>query len=542
VQWQQATDALAAGSGGTVIVLGAGYNFSASYEAKSNVAVVALGNVTVTSALTASSERGVVNIRDYNNVTLYGINFVLNGATGAITSFGHTNLLVDRCTFTGSTTVQNGVILLEGNLGTDNFIDTRISNCKFYDMPNILRSIRLYARNGNIVQDTYIYRNKFENTTGPAVYLDCFDYINNTNVYRNTFTNLKGGGTTISPGVGLTTRIAASGSYFVNDLFFDDNYYTNSILPSVYASQEQGLIFFYEANNVKIRGNTAYGSYTALENTNGPCIAPGRITYPSIGITITDNTIEGFNAAWDPDSMENVEVANNIVQDCGLGFHLGYGIQVGISIHDNVEIDSTKRSDVDYQSFSILANSSAVKCKIYNNTYIETVSTSILFGFVWTGLGASYDHSDVIIENNRFYLPNGTFTGLGNPEFATSSYPQVDNTNELTDSTGTTREYLFVQGNVTGATTFNRAAGAIITATLTGNITVTLTDGQYKGQILELRLTQNGVGSKTATWPANFKKAGGTLTLSTGAGAIDEILMSWDGTNWNEIYRSLNLS
>lgn len=98
------------------------------------------------------------------------------------------------------------------------------------------------------------------------------------------------------------------------------------------------------------------------------------------------------------------------------------------------------------------------------------------------------------------------------------------------------------QGNVTGATTFDRTNGEVITATLTGNITVTLANWQFQGDILTLKLTQDATGSRTATWPGNFKKVGGALTLSTGANAVDVIQMAWDGTNWNEVSRSLNIS
>jgi hypothetical protein len=98
------------------------------------------------------------------------------------------------------------------------------------------------------------------------------------------------------------------------------------------------------------------------------------------------------------------------------------------------------------------------------------------------------------------------------------------------------------QGNVSGATTFTRVNGDVITATLTGNITVTFANGLIKGDRLTLKLAQDGTGSRTASWPANFKKAGGSLTLSTGAGAVDVIDAVWDGTNWNEVSRALNLS
>ncbi|MGI8483729.1 MAG: hypothetical protein ACR2OU_05655, partial [Thermomicrobiales bacterium] len=99
----------------------------------------------------------------------------------------------------------------------------------------------------------------------------------------------------------------------------------------------------------------------------------------------------------------------------------------------------------------------------------------------------------------------------------------------------------YAQGNVIGATTFKVRYGNLITATLTGNITVTLSAG-LKGDILVLKLTQDATGSRTVTWPANFKKAGGTLTLSTAASATDVITMRFDGTSWIEVSRALNIS
>jgi hypothetical protein len=48
-----------------------------------------------------------------------------------------------------------------------------------------------------------------------------------------------------------------------------------------------------------------------------------------------------------------------------------------------------------------------------------------------------------------------------------------------------------------------------------------------------LWLTQDGVGSRTVTWPTMYWGSNGTVpTLSTGAGDIDIIILKYDGTNW----------
>src|SRR5688500_1283193 len=55
-------------------------------------------------------------------------------------------------------------------------------------------------------------------------------------------------------------------------------------------------------------------------------------------------------------------------------------------------------------------------------------------------------------------------------------------------------------------------------APLTGNVTTTITAGISHGDQLTLILTQDGTGSRTMTWQSNFKKAGGTLPLTTTGG------------------------
>jgi len=117
--------------------------------------------------------------------------------------------------------------------------------------------------------------------------------------------------------------------------------------------------------------------------------------------------------------------------------------------------------------------------------------------------------------------------------------PQQTTTASDTKEIGNT---VIDQGNVTGATSFDFYQGNKIQGTLTGDITATIEDGQYIGQVVKLILVQDGVGGHGVTWPANFKKAGGTLLISQGASEVTKILMEWDGTNWNEITRALNLS
>jgi hypothetical protein len=76
---------------------------------------------------------------------------------------------------------------------------------------------------------------------------------------------------------------------------------------------------------------------------------------------------------------------------------------------------------------------------------------------------------------------------------------------------------------------------------LTGNVTFTLSN-PVSGFAYNLVLKQDATGSRTATWPASVKWAGGTPpTLSTAANAIDVITLIYNGLD-SEYYAAPNLA
>lgn len=111
-----------------------------------------------------------------------------------------------------------------------------------------------------------------------------------------------------------------------------------------------------------------------------------------------------------------------------------------------------------------------------------------------------------------------------------------------TNNVGINPETIYAQGNVTGSATFDRKNGKAITATLTGNITPTLTPGVFLDDELNLELTQDATGSRTCAKPINSKVANGTMPLTATVGAVDTYKFRWDGTSWIEVSRALNLS
>ena len=79
-------------------------------------------------------------------------------------------------------------------------------------------------------------------------------------------------------------------------------------------------------------------------------------------------------------------------------------------------------------------------------------------------------------------------------------------------------------GNTTGSTTIDFTTADIITATLTGTTTFANPTTESVGQSGSIVLTQDGTGSRTASWGSQFKWVGGTApTLTTTAAAVDRI-------------------
>lgn len=71
--------------------------------------------------------------------------------------------------------------------------------------------------------------------------------------------------------------------------------------------------------------------------------------------------------------------------------------------------------------------------------------------------------------------------------------------------------------------------------TMTGNCTITMTAPTNIGRY-QLKLIQDGTGSRTATFSPTPKVPSGTsLTLSTGANQYDIVTMYWDGSNYSAV-------
>lgn len=209
------------------------------------------------------------------------------------------------------------------------------------------------------------------------------------------------------------------------------------------------------------------------------------------------------------------------------------------------------------------APSGAKYCKIYVSTSsgAETLQATLEIpnkdDYAWTepttGLvsGAAMPGSNTthaLMKFGIYELDAATDSPIANDYgnnsisgMATSPIYLFNDSSTVVNNIGINPNRVYSQGNITGATTFSRINGQTVIATITGNVTTTITDGLVKGDTLTLQITQSG-GGNSISKPANVKLVGGAFSPSAGAGAVDIWNLVWDGTSWNETGRSLNLS
>ena len=90
----------------------------------------------------------------------------------------------------------------------------------------------------------------------------------------------------------------------------------------------------------------------------------------------------------------------------------------------------------------------------------------------------------------------------------------------------------FDNGNSSTADTVDWGVGNYQKSTLTGDCTYTFTAPDGVGKF-QLKLIQDGTGTRLVTFPATVLWSGGTApTLTTDANAIDIVMFYWDGTNY----------
>ena len=92
------------------------------------------------------------------------------------------------------------------------------------------------------------------------------------------------------------------------------------------------------------------------------------------------------------------------------------------------------------------------------------------------------------------------------------------------------------------AMTFNASVSNSVKLVLKGNVASSVIGSGTNGQSLTLLLCQDAAGQRTMAWPANARLAGGGMTLTKTPNKCDSVTMVFDGFNWYETSRAMNLN
>jgi hypothetical protein len=92
------------------------------------------------------------------------------------------------------------------------------------------------------------------------------------------------------------------------------------------------------------------------------------------------------------------------------------------------------------------------------------------------------------------------------------------------------QETVYAYGTVSGTIAPDATSGTIQTMTLSGELTLNALTSPQAGQSVTLKITQDGTGGRTLT--STMKFAGGSKTLSTSSNAIDIVNIVYDGSDY----------
>jgi hypothetical protein len=194
---------------------------------------------------------------------------------------------------------------------------------------------------------------------------------------------------------------------------------------------------------------------------------------------------------------------------------------------NRMSIGATTASTGRFTTVTSTVTTGTAPFTVASQTLVTNLNAALLDGQNWNSPGLI---GNVTPQSGQFTTLQATSginsTAIGNTTPAAGTFTTMTAATSVLDDI---RETVFAL--TYGATiTPNAANGSIQTITLTGNVTFSAFTSPVSGQTITLVITQDGTGSRTLT--STMKFAGGAKTLSTAAGAIDILTVSYIGTTY----------
>jgi hypothetical protein len=258
------------------------------------------------------------------------------------------------------------------------------------------------------------------------------------------------------------------------------------------------------------------------------------LTASTNGITVTDNV--GLHIATDTCST-NVTCTRN----------------TGLMVQGTNNAD-----DLAFFNHKILSTGDVLALGLVSSKVVRFISNAGTINSVFNATGSSISSS---ATDGMIWVPeySGTGAPTGTPTSYSGSNPcynQRDNINAVyttwcymnsawRDIGGQFKRWDTGSGNGAQTINFNSSTSGVVSRQFTlsgGNATFTFSNPPPTGTQIALIIIQDGTGSRTATWPGSVKWVGGTApTLTTTASAKDLFHFIWDGTNYQELGRALDV-
>jgi hypothetical protein len=447
------------------------------------------------------SDYTILNTSAVDNFQLRDVTIDCQNATRASCArlYSATNCVFKRVYFknvaSGGWHLKLGVT----NSATDGILneDNKFIDCVFDGHAGTLEMLLLFN-----CRNTQVIRPKFRNKTTTGPMLGLWQKTYNTKIIDPDFKDCLGSC--------IYYSITCEGTWIVRPYAIN----CGTLIQGANVS-DNGAFGLTQARNLKILQPVAIGGANSVTSTAIQLGALDDFVVDSPSIEkyqIGINLFKGNNTANAP--ATNGVIINPNIRDCNPQANF-YTIHPGIY----------------FSGIGGSLNLRVIGGNIYDDQATKTQRYPVSFdgAFTW---------DDISFINTRL-SPDTANSGT---PFTLQDGAAIGSYVTFKDIKGLNPNALYVQGSVTGATTFDRTNGDVITATLTGNLTTTFAAGQVKGDRLCLLLTQDATGSRTMTKPSNAICVGGAIALSTGANAIDQYEFIWNGTKWVERFRALNLS
>jgi len=179
----------------------------------------------------------------------------------------------------------------------------------------------------------------------------------------------------------------------------------------------------------------------------------------------------------------------------------------------NLTLRGTKGSTLTYQEVD--SNFTSIK------TAVDSISTVDTSSFVTT--------SSLSTQLTNYVTSSSLSTQLQG-YVTTTTNQTISGAKTLQNATlKAVNETVYAWGNTSAGTyTIDATSGTIHSMTLTGAVTINAFTNPVAGQAVTLKITQDATGSRTLT--STMKFAGASKTLTTSSNAIDIVNILYDGS------------